>query len=410
MPIRTLKNFIKLESFGGIILFAAALVAITIDNSPLAPYFEHLLEIPISIQVGSLSLSKHLLHWVNDGLMVVFFLVVGLEIKRELIEGELNSASKVILPAAAALGGMIAPALVFTLFNMGSDYAMRGWAIPTATDIAFSLGILSLLGKRVPLSLKVFLTALAIFDDLGAIIIIAIFYTADLSLISLLLALGAIFILALLNRFNVKGYGAYFLVGAALWLCLLQSGVHATLAGVILALAIPLRNKREADPDFSPSENLVRKLHPWIVYMILPIFALANAGVSFADVPPGLANIFSPVMLGVMLGLLVGKLVGVFLTTFLAIKLGIASKPTASTWPQIFGIALVCGVGFTMSFFVGTLAYPGGSTTEPYAAWVRLGVIFGSLLSGLLGYIVLRLTTKPEMAKAPVQEPAKPAH
>ncbi len=396
MALKTLKQFIKLESFGGIILFAAAVVAITIDNSPLAPYFEHLLELPISVQIGSISLSKHLLHWVNDGLMVVFFLVVGLEIKRELIEGELNTVNKVILPALAALGGMMVPALVFTLFNMNNDFAMRGWAIPTATDIAFSLGILSLLGSRVPISLKVFLTALAIFDDMGAIIIIAIFYTADLSFLALFMSLIAIVLLVLLNRFNVRGYGAYFLVGGALWLCLLHSGVHATLAGVILALAIPLRNPREADPNFSPSENLVRKLHPWIVYLILPVFAFANAGVSFNDVPPGIANIFSPVMLGVALGLLVGKLVGVLLTTFLAIKLGIAPKPSNSTWSQIFGIALVCGVGFTMSFFVGTLAYPGGSTTEPYAAWVRLGVIGGSLMSGLLGYIVLRLTTKPK--------------
>ncbi len=331
--------------------------------------------------------------------MVLFFLLVGLEIKRELVTGELNSVKKVILPASAALGGMIVPALVFTLFNYNNEFAMRGWAIPTATDIAFSLGILSLLGKRVPLSLKVFLTALAIFDDLGAIIIIAIFYTADLSFLALFLALGAILILVLLNRFNVRGYGPYFVVGAFLWLSLLHSGVHATLGGVILALAIPLRNPREPDPNFSPSENLVHSLHPWIAYLILPLFAFANAGVSFADVPPGLANIFSPVMLGVSLGLLLGKLGGVFLTTYLAVKLGLAAKPTGATWPQILGIAFVCGVGFTMSFFVGTLAYPGGTTTEPYAAWVRIGVIGGSLLSGLLGYIVLRLTTKPVLAK-----------
>lgn len=394
MALKLIKDFIKLESFAGIILFAAAIVAITIDNSPLAPLMENLLELPITVQVGTLSLSKHLLHWVNDGLMVLFFLLVGLEIKRELITGELNSFNKVILPAAAALGGMMMPAFVFTIFNMGNDYAMRGWAIPTATDIAFSLGILSLLGSRVPTSLKVFLTALAIFDDLGAIVIIAIFYTADLSLISLALAGLCVFALLMLNRWNVRGYGAYFLVAATLWLCLLQSGVHATLAGVILALAIPLKNTREKDPDFSPSENLVKVLHPWIAYLVLPIFAFANAGVSFDDVPPGLANIFSPVMLGVGLGLLLGKLVGVFLTTFLAIKIGLAPKPTNSTWAQILGIALVCGVGFTMSFFVGSLAYPSGSTTEPYAAWVRLGVIFGSLSSGLLGYIVLRLTTK----------------
>lgn len=395
MAIKLIKNFIKLESAAGIILFSTALLAIVIDNSPLAHYLESLLELPFSIQLGSIGLSKHLLHWINDGLMVIFFLLVGLEIKRELIEGELNSPSKVILPAAAALGGMLVPALVFTAFNFHNDFSMRGWAIPTATDIAFSLGILSLLGSRVPVSLKVFLTALAIFDDLGAIIIIAIFYTSDLSFISLGLAALCVVILFVLNRLNVRGYGAYFLVGTLLWLALLQSGVHATLAGVILALAIPLKNPKEPDPNFSPSQNLVHMLHPWIAYMILPIFAFANAGVSFDDVPPGLSNIFSPVMLGVGLGLCIGKLVGVFGTTFLAIKLGIAKKPTASTWSQILGIALVCGVGFTMSFFVGTLAFPGGSTTEPYAAWVRLGVIFGSLTSGALGYLVLRLTTKP---------------
>lgn len=395
LAIKLIKNFIKLESAAGIILFAAALLAIAIDNSVLAPYLEHFLETPFSVQFGNWALSKHLLHWINDGLMVLFFLVVGLEIKRELIQGELNSPAKVILPAAAALGGMAMPALVFSLFNFGHEYAMRGWAIPTATDIAFSLGILSLLGSRVPLSLKVFLTALAIFDDMGAIIIIAIFYNADLSFIALLFALLCIVILFFLNRFNVRGYGAYFLVGGALWLSLLHSGVHATLGGVILALAIPLKNPKEPDPDFSPSEHLVKMLHPWIAYFILPLFAFTNAGVSFADVPPGLHNVLSPVMLGVMFGLLVGKLLGVFLTTFIAIKTGLAPKPTNATWSQIFGIALVCGVGFTMSLFVGTLAYPGGSTTEPYHAWVRLGVIFGSLLSGGLGYLVLKLTTKP---------------
>lgn len=394
MAVKFIKNFIKLESLAGIVLFAAALLAIAIDNSALAPYLEHTLEIPFTVQFGDLSLSKHLLHWINDGLMVLFFLLVGLEIKRELIQGELNTPSKVILPAIAALGGMAVPALIFTIFNMGNDYSMRGWAIPTATDIAFSLGILSLLGSRVPVSLKVFLTALAIFDDMGAIIIIAIFYTADLSFIALMLALFFSAILVVLNRFNVRGYGPYMVVGTALWLSLLESGVHATLAGVILALAIPLKNPKEPDPEFSPSGNLVHILHPWIAYLVLPLFAFANAGVSFEDVPPGLSNIFSPVMLGVGLGLLCGKLIGVFGTTFIAIKLGLANKPTDSTWPQIIGIALVCGVGFTMSFFVGTLAYPGGSTTEPYAAWVRLGVIFGSLVAGLLGYVVLRLTTK----------------
>jgi len=390
LPINYLKKFIKLESFAGILLFSAAIFAIALDNSPLSSFYEHVLELPITIQVGEFSLSKHLLHWVNDGLMVVFFLMVGLEIKREMLEGELNSPSKVILPAVAALGGMIAPALMFTLLNSGHDYAMRGWAIPTATDIAFSLGILSLLGSRVPLSLKMFLTALAIFDDLGAIVVIAIFYNADISALALLLAFACLGVLFVLNRLGVKSLMPYFFVGAILWLCVLKSGVHATLAGVALAFAIPIKGK-EGEP--SPLKLLVGALHPWIAYFVLPIFAIANAGVSFDDVPPGLANIFSPVMLGVALGLLVGKLVGVFATTFLAIKLGLAQKPTDSTWAQIFGIALVCGVGFTMSFFVGTLAYPSALNTEPYEAWVRLGVIFGSLSAGTLGYIVLRLTT-----------------
>ncbi len=392
MPLKLFKNFIKLEASAGIILFSAALVALVLDNSALSPYYQHILELPISIQFGTMGLSQHLLHWVNDGLMVVFFMVVGLEIKREMIEGELNSPSKVILPAAAALGGMIVPALVFTLLNFGNTYAMRGWAIPTATDIAFSLGILSLLGSRVPISLKIFLTALAIFDDLGAIVVIAIFYTSDLSFLSLGLALFFVLVLFAMNRLGVKSQLPYFFVGAILWLCVLQSGVHATLAGVALAFALPLRDKSKP-LDAPPYNGLVEHLHPWIAYFVLPLFALANAGVSFGDVPPGLGNIFSPVMLGVGLGLLLGKLVGVFATTFLAVKLGLAKMPTNATWPQLFGIALVCGVGFTMSFFVGTLAYP-GDTAEPYAAWVRLGVIFGSLTAGMLGYIVLRLTTK----------------
>ncbi|HXW52821.1 MAG TPA: Na+/H+ antiporter NhaA, partial [Myxococcota bacterium] len=264
MPLNFLRNFIKMEASAGIVLFVAALVAIVVDNSPLAPYVEEFFELPLTIQIGSYTLSKHLLHWINDGLMVPFFLLVGSEIKRELVVGELNTPSKVILPALSALGGMLVPALIFSAFNWGNDYAMRGWAIPTATDIAFSLGILSLLGSRVPASLKVFLTALAIFDDLGAIIIIAIFYTAELSLLSLVMAFACVIILILLNRFNVLGYGPYLLVGAALWLSLVHSGVHATLAGVILALAIPLKSGQGAGHGFSPSENLVRKLHPWV--------------------------------------------------------------------------------------------------------------------------------------------------
>lgn len=395
MALRLIKKFIQLEAAGGVILFAAALIAILIDNSVLSPYYENLLAFPLSIKVGNYGLSKHLLEWVNDGLMVIFFLMVGLEIKREIIEGELNSRAKVMLPLAAAAGGMLCPALVFWAINHGNEIAMRGWAIPTATDIAFSLGILSLLGSRVPTSLKVFLTALAIFDDLGAIIVIAIFYTAELSFFSLVLAGVFLSFLFLLNYLNVRKLTPYIIVGLLLWLCVLNSGVHATLAGVALAFALPLRGKAH---EHSPARYLINKLHPWIPYFILPIFAFFNAGVSFEDVPPGIGNILSPVMLGVSCGLLVGKLVGVFGVTFLAVKLKLAPKPALATWPQIIGIALVCGVGFTMSFFVGTLAYPEGISPEPYDAWVRLGVIFGSLISGFLGYVVLRLTTREKQA------------
>lgn len=389
-----IEKFLKHEATGGIILFVAALIAIVLDNSPFASYYEHLLQVPLSVTLGNMSLSQHLLEWVNDGLMVIFFLFVGLEIKREIFEGELNSLAKVLLPGAAALGGMLVPALVFTAINWGDPIALRGWAIPTATDIAFSLGILSLLGSRVPLSLKVFLTALAIFDDLGAIVVIALFYSADLSMISLLLALFFLGILFVLNRMNVRSLPPYFLVGTILWLCVLHSGVHATLAGVALALALPLSTEGTGELSYSPVKYVINKLHPWITYFILPVFAFFNAGVSFADVPPGLSNIFSPVMLGIACGLLFGKLIGVFSTTFIAIKLGLAPKPSSSTWLQIFGIALVCGVGFTMSFFVGMLSYPAGLSSDPYDAWVRLGVIGGSLSSGIVGYLVLRFAPK----------------
>lgn len=393
VAIRFIKDFIKLEASGGIILFSAALLAIAIDNSPLSPFYDRFLEIPISIHFGSYELSKHLLHWVNDGLMVIFFLLVGLEIKREILEGELNSVSKILLPGAAAVGGMIVPALLFTLFNHGDDIAMRGWAIPTATDIAFSLGILSLLGSRVPIALKVFLTALAIFDDLGAIVVIALFYTDQLSGSALMLALVFLFVLIMLNKASIRSLPPYFIVAILMWLSLLQSGVHATLTGVALAFAIPLKS---SDDGYSPAKWLVAHLHPWVSYLILPIFAFTNAGVSFDDVPPGLANIFSPVMLGIALGLLVGKLLGVFGTTFFAIKFARVKMPTNATWGQIAGISLICGVGFTMSFFVGSLAYPLGLSTKPFDAWVRLGVLGGSLSSGLLGYLVLRFTTHPE--------------
>lgn len=347
---------------------------------------------PLSLQLGNWVVSKHLLHWINDGLMAIFFLTVGLEIKREILEGELNSPSRVILPLIAALGGMLLPAVVFSMFNIGNEYAMRGWAIPTATDIAFSLGILSLLGSRVPMALKIFLAALAIFDDLGAIIIIALFYNTDISMLSLLSALVCLASLFMLNRAGVRTLLPYLVIGLLMWICVLNSGVHATLAGVALALALPLR---EDASGYSPAKHMLKALHPWVAFLVLPLFAFANAGVSLQDLPGGFSALFSPVLLGIMFGLLFGKLLGVFGSTFIAVKLGFAKMPSNSNWKQLFGIALVCGVGFTMSFFVGTLAYPmSDKVTLPYDAWVRFGVIFGSLFSGTFGYLVLRFTTK----------------
>lgn len=392
MAIKLIRDFIKLESSAGIILFAAAVFAIALDNSALAPYYEHFIEMPLSLQLGNWVVSKHLLHWINDGLMAIFFLTVGLEIKREILEGELNSPSRVILPLIAALGGMLLPAVVFSMFNIGNEYAMRGWAIPTATDIAFSLGILSLLGSRVPMALKIFLAALAIFDDLGAIIIIALFYNTDISMLSLLSALVCLASLFMLNRAGVRTLLPYLVIGLLMWICVLNSGVHATLAGVALALALPLR---EDASGYSPAKHMLKALHPWVAFLVLPLFAFANAGVSLQDLPGGFSALFSPVLLGIMFGLLFGKLLGVFGSTFIAVKLGFAKMPSNSNWKQLFGIALVCGVGFTMSFFVGTLAYPmSDKVTLPYDAWVRFGVIFGSLFSGTFGYLVLRFTTK----------------
>jgi NhaA family Na+:H+ antiporter len=390
MPIKYIRKFLQLEASSGIILFIAAFIAICIDNSRFSSLYENLIALPLKIGFGDLSLSKHLQEWINDGLMTIFFLLVGLEIKREILEGELNSRTKVMLPLLAALGGMLFPALIFWAFNHSDPISMRGWAIPTATDIAFSLGILSLLGSRIPLSLKAFLAALAIFDDLGAIIVIAIFYNSNLSLYALIISLILLLLLAILNYFNIRSVKAYLSIGFLLWCAVLNSGIHATLAGVALAFFIPLRGKTH---EFSPARHLIKSLHPWVAFLITPLFAFFNAGVSFEDVPPGLAHIVSPVMLGISCGLFFGKLCGVFSTTFIAIKLKVAPMPKNARWVQLFGISLVCGVGFTMSFFVGNLAYPVGFSSLPYEAWVRLGVIAGSLCSGILGYIVLRLSS-----------------
>lgn len=388
-PIETLKQFLRLEAAGGVLLVIAAGFALVLANSPWSRAYQALLELRVAVIFGTLSIDKALLLWVNDGLMAVFFLLVGLEIKREVLEGELSSREQVALPAVAAVAGFVVPAFFYWFINRGDAAAMNGWAIPAATDIAFALGVLGLLGTRAPLALKVFLTTVAIVDDLMAIVVIALFYTADLSVLSLALAGGALVGLIALNRFGVTRTAAYILVGVAMWIFVLKSGVHATLAGVLVALTIPLR-RRNAQGN-SPARHLEHTLHPWVAFGILPVFAFANAGVSFAGL--GLADLFAPVPLGIMLGLFVGKQLGIFTSVWLMIKLGFAKRPAGSTWLALYGVSMLCGIGFTMSLFIGSLAFEHGGFE--YAAAVRLGVLSGSLLSAVFGYLALRLGLPP---------------
>lgn len=383
---RVIRNFIHLESSGGIALFIMAVLALAIDNSPLNIYYHQFFNTVASIQFGDYALSKPVLLWINDGFMTIFFLLVGLEIKRELFEGELNSFAKAILPAVAAVGGMLAPALIYIGFNSHQSEALRGWAIPTATDIAFSLGILSLLGRRIPPALKVFLMALAIFDDIGAVVIIAFFYTHDISFVSLCLAVGLMVLLLIINRLKITNYLPYFVIGIILWLCVLKSGVHATLSGVILGFAIPLRDSKR--PNYLPAAELIKSLHPWVAFVILPIFAFANAGVSLQGM--SWPHFVGPISLGIALGLFIGKQLGIWGASMLAIKLNIAKMPQGGSSKAIYGIALLGGVGFTMSLFIGNLAFEMGKDVSLHAAMVRTGVITGSLLSGVLGYFILR--------------------
>ena len=358
---------------------AAAAVALLVANSPLATiYFATL-----KAYAGPLSI----LHWVNDALMALFFLLVGLEIKRELIDGQLSTWPSRILPGLAAAGGMIVPGLIYVALNVGTPSTLRGWAIPTATDIAFALGVLALLGPRVPVSLKIFLTALAILDDLGAVAIIAAFYTGDLSLLWLAAAASALIALTLLNRLGVERLVPYLALGILLWLCVLNSGVHATLAGVGLALTIPLRRSPgRPDDSTSPLNKLEHALHPWVAFLVLPIFGFANAGVSLAGM--SFAALLQPVTLGIAAGLFVGKQVGVFLTTWAVVKLDLADCPKHASWAQVYGVSLLCGVGFTMSLFVGLLAFPAAPELQDQ---VKVGVLAGSLASAVMGAAVLML-------------------
>ncbi len=394
MPIATLREFLRLEAAAGIVLVVSAALALVMANSALAPFYRVFLDVPVVVQVGALKLAKPLLLWINDGLMAIFFFLVGLEIKREVLQGELSSWSQASLPGLAALGGMAVPAVIYVLINLGDPVTLRGWAIPAATDIAFALGVLALLGSRVPPALKVFLLALAIMDDLGAIVIIAVFYTADLSLTSLGLAAAGIVILALFNIFGVVRLAAYVMVGLAVWVCVLKSGVHATLAGVAVAFFIPLKARTEGAR--SPLEHLEHTLHPWVAFSILPFFAFANAGVSLDGLTP--ASLFTPVPLGIAAGLFIGKQLGVFGFTYGAVRLGLVPMPQGVTWLQIYGVSVLTGIGFTMSLFIGTLAFD----DMAHATGVRLGVLIGSLLSAVGGYILLRLSS-PSVERTSVE-------
>ncbi len=364
----------------------AAASALVLANTPFGELYERFRDIPGSVQVGALTISKPLLLWVNDLWMAVFFFLVGLEIKREFLEGQLASRTQLGLPAVAAIGGMAVPALIYAFFNRNDASTLGGWAIPAATDIAFALGILALLGSRAPLSLKVLLTAIAIIDDLGAIVIIAVFYTDNLSLVSLALAGVAIIGLITLNLMRVTHVAAYLIVGAILWVCVLKSGVHATLAGVIAAFSVPLRV--EDEEQHSLLRHLEHQLHPWVAFLVLPMFAFANAGVSLSNL--GWGSVFDPVTLGIALGLLVGKPVGVFVPVWACIRLGLAPMPAGASWQQLFGLALLCGIGFTMSLFIGGLAFEAAGFDAP----VRIGVLGGSVLAATAGYAVLRFTAR----------------
>jgi NhaA family Na+:H+ antiporter len=391
----TIIRFFQLEAAGGLLLIAAAALALLINNSSVAWLYQAFLETLVVMQVGALQLAKPLLLWINDGLMALFFLVIGLEVKREVLEGHLSRPSQIILPGAAALGGMLVPALIYVAFNHDNAAALNGWAIPMATDIAFALGVLALLGKRVPVSLKLFLMTLAIIDDLGAIIVIALVYSGELSMLSLTLAGLALGLLITMNLLGVSRLAAYLVVGLVLWVCVLKSGIHATLAGVVLAFCIPFQ---VANSKRSPLLTLEHSLHPWVAYAILPLFAFANAGVSLVGI--SLEDVLSPVPLGIAAGLLIGKTLGVFGLTWLAVKAGFAALPHNANWGQVLGVSVLCGIGFTMSLFVGALAFESG--TSPYAGADRMGILTGSILSAVLGYVIMRMTcraaTRPEPA------------
>lgn len=387
-----IQSFFKLESAGGILLFCAAVLAILLANSPLESYYQLLLSTPVEVRVGALEIAKPLLLWINDGLMAVFFFLVGLELKRELLEGELSDKKNIILPGVGAIGGMLVPALIYVYFNAGDEVALKGWAIPAATDIAFALGVLTLLGSKVPVSIKVFLTSLAIFDDIGAILIIAFFYTSKISISALVIVACCVPLLWLMNKRNVAATSIYLLIGLVMWVATLKSGVHATLAGVLLAMFIPMRSKK--DPEYSPLKSLEHDLHSVVAFFVLPVFAFANAGINLHGV--SVEQIVHGVPVGIAAGLFVGKQVGIFGLCWLTIKLGLTSLPKGMNWGALYGTSALCGIGFTMSLFIGSLAFEETGVNLLFDE--RLGIIIGSLLSGVVGYLVLRASLSDEKA------------
>ncbi|MFT5794074.1 MAG: NhaA family Na+:H+ antiporter [Candidatus Pseudothioglobus sp.] len=381
-----IARFLRLEAASGILLLIAAITAMVAVNSPMSGLYNSLLDVPVHVSVGNFAISKPLLLWINDGLMAIFFFLIGLEVKREMLGGELSDPARVVLPVIGAIGGMSVPAVIFAWINWGNPLAMNGWAIPSATDIAFALAVLALLGKNVPASLKLFLMALAIIDDLGAIVIIAVFYTEDMSVASLLVASVATLVLFIFNRRGVLSLVPYLLVGLVLWVAVLKSGVHATLAGVLIALFIPFRNA--PGQKITQLERLEDDLHPTVVYGILPIFAFANTGISFAGL--SFQSMFEPVPMGIAVGLFFGNQIGVMSFCWVAIKLGLARLPSGAGWLHLYGVACLCGIGFTMSLFISSLAFD--QTGVGIALNERLGIIVGSAASAVLGYLVLRFT------------------
>mgnify|MGYP003333357667 FL=1 len=380
------KEFFKLESASGLILLFSAAIALIISNSDYANIYFETLNKYVSLGVSSFKLKLSVLHWINDVLMTIFFFLVSLEIKREMVQGELSNPKQALLPIIGALGGMLVPALIYVLININSPETLKGWAIPSATDIAFSLGVLSLLGKRVPISLKIFLTALAIIDDLGAIVIIAFFYSGNIQITYLILMAIALIVLFVFNKFNIKIFLPYLIIGILLWDFTHQSGIHATISGVLLALLIPHDVK---DQSKSLLLKLEHAISPYVAFGIMPLFAFANAGVSLDGI--GFSTLLNPEPLGIVCGLFIGKQIGVFGFSYLSVKFGFAEKPSNSNWLNFYGVAILTGIGFTMSLFVGNLAF---ETSQQYLDGVKIGVLVGSLLSTLVGYFLLLLSTK----------------